>query len=47
MSSHQIIDSPLGDMLLRADGGALTGVFFAGQKYYPGLARPTPVSAMP
>ena len=45
MSSHQIIDSPLGDILLRADEGALTGVFFAGQKYYPGQARPTP--AMP
>jgi methylated-DNA-[protein]-cysteine S-methyltransferase len=45
MSSHQIIDSPLGDILLRAETGALTGVFFAGQKYYPGQARPTP--AMP
>lgn len=35
MNSHQIIDSPLGDILLRAEGGCLTGVFFAGQKYYP------------
>jgi len=42
MSSHQIIDSPLGNILLRADAGALTGVFFAGQKYYPGQAQPTP-----
>ncbi|MBP0629271.1 MULTISPECIES: methylated-DNA--[protein]-cysteine S-methyltransferase [unclassified Cupriavidus] len=35
MSSHRQIDSPLGTMLLRAEGTCLTGVFFAGQKYYP------------
>ncbi|MBP0592747.1 methylated-DNA--[protein]-cysteine S-methyltransferase [Paraburkholderia sp. LEh10] len=27
--------SPLGDILLRAEDDALTGVFFAGQKYFP------------
>ncbi len=40
MNSYQIIDSPLGDILLRADSGVLTGVFFSGQKYYPAQARP-------
>ncbi|BDB28589.1 methylated-DNA--protein-cysteine methyltransferase [Cupriavidus sp. TA19] len=35
MSSYRQIDSPLGTMLLRAEGTYLTGVFFAGQKYYP------------
>lgn len=35
MSSYRQIDSPLGTMLLRAEGTHLTGVFFAGQKYYP------------
>lgn len=35
MSSYRHIDSPLGTMLLRAEGTCLTGVFFAGQKYYP------------
>ncbi|MBP0623489.1 methylated-DNA--[protein]-cysteine S-methyltransferase [Cupriavidus consociatus] len=35
MSSYRQIDSPLGTMLLRAEGMHLTGVFFAGQKYYP------------
>lgn len=39
MNSYQIIDSPLGDILLRAQDGQLTGVFFAGQKYYPAQAR--------
>ncbi|MCY1215886.1 Methylated-DNA--protein-cysteine methyltransferase [compost metagenome] len=35
MSSYRQINSPLGTMLLRAEGTCLTGVFFAGQKYYP------------
>lgn len=39
MTRYRIIESPLGDVLLRADGAALTGVFFAGQKYYPAEAR--------
>ncbi|WP_297832634.1 methylated-DNA--[protein]-cysteine S-methyltransferase [Pseudomonas sp.] len=29
--------SPLGDIALRAEDDALTGVFFVGQKYYPEL----------
>ena len=41
MNSYQIIDSPLGNILLRAQDGLLTGVFFAGQKYYPTQARAT------
>ncbi len=40
MTRYRIIDSPLGDVLLRADGAALTGAFFAGQKYYPGETGP-------
>lgn len=35
MTSYRHIDSPLGSMLLRAEGTYLTGVFFAGQKYHP------------
>ncbi|WP_454738982.1 methylated-DNA--[protein]-cysteine S-methyltransferase [Cupriavidus necator] len=35
MTSYRHIDSPLGTMLLRAEGAYLTGVFFAGQKYHP------------
>jgi len=34
--SYRVISSPLGDILLRAEGETLTGLFFAGQKYYPG-----------
>lgn len=45
-SSYRIIDGPLGNMLLRAEAGALTGVFFDGQKYYPaGLPDTLAVSA--
>jgi methylated-DNA-[protein]-cysteine S-methyltransferase len=32
-----LISSPLGDIALRAEDEALTGVFFVGQKYYPAL----------
>ncbi|WER49525.1 methylated-DNA--[protein]-cysteine S-methyltransferase [Cupriavidus sp. WKF15] len=47
MTSYRLIDSPLGAMLLRADGSFLTGVYFEGQKYYPRDAQPgaTPASA--
>ncbi|KWR74696.1 methylated-DNA--[protein]-cysteine S-methyltransferase [Cupriavidus sp. IDO] len=38
MTSYRLIDSPLGAILLRAEGNALTGVYFEGQKYYPGGA---------
>jgi methylated-DNA-[protein]-cysteine S-methyltransferase len=33
-----LVASPLGDIALRAEDDALTGVFFVGQKYYPELA---------
>jgi len=33
-----LVSSPLGDIALRAEDDALTGVFFVGQKYYPELA---------
>jgi len=45
MTSYQIIDSPLGEMLLRADDGALTGVYFSGQKYYPAGVPPAALAA--
>jgi len=35
MISHRIIASPLGDILLRAEGERLSGAYFAGQKYHP------------
>lgn len=44
MTSYQIIDSPLGDILLRGQDGALTGLFFVGQKYYPGDVRQLPAA---
>lgn len=31
------VKSPLGDIALRVEDDALTGVFFVGQKYYPSL----------
>jgi len=44
MTSYRLIDSPLGAILLRAEGGKLTGVYFEGQKYYPANAVPGAVS---
>lgn len=41
MNSYRIIDSPLGHILLRAQDGVLTGVFFDGQKYYPAQVQAT------
>jgi methylated-DNA-[protein]-cysteine S-methyltransferase len=35
MKQCMSMPSPLGDILLRADDDALTGVFFVGQKYFP------------
>lgn len=39
-----LIPSPLGDIVLRAEDDALTGVFFVGQKFFPDLT-PTPLRA--
>ncbi|MCB0881909.1 MAG: methylated-DNA--[protein]-cysteine S-methyltransferase [Thermoleophilia bacterium] len=36
---HATVDSPLGDMVLVADGDALVGAFFAGQRYMPPAGR--------
>lgn len=33
-----LIPSPLGDIALRSEGNALTGLFFVGQKFFPALA---------
>ncbi|NSX03953.1 methylated-DNA--[protein]-cysteine S-methyltransferase [Cupriavidus gilardii] len=35
MIHYRSMSGPLGDVLLRAESGYLTGVFFAGQKYHP------------
>jgi len=35
MKHCTLISSPLGDILLRAEDDALTGLFFVGQKYFP------------
>ena len=40
--------SPLGEIVLSSDGSALTGLRFAGQRYFPGnLPSPVPLSAIP
>ena len=33
-----ILDSPVGELTLASDGSALTGLWLAGQKYYPELS---------
>ena len=35
MKQCMSMPSPLGEMLLRAEDDALTGVYFVGQKYFP------------
>ncbi|HEY1998164.1 methylated-DNA--[protein]-cysteine S-methyltransferase [Paraburkholderia sp.] len=35
MKHYRVIPSPLGEMLLRAEDDALTGLYFVGQKYFP------------
>jgi methylated-DNA-[protein]-cysteine S-methyltransferase len=42
-----LISSPLGDIALRAEDDALTGVFFVGQKYFPTLALSADDRAIP
>ncbi|MEB0090368.1 methylated-DNA--[protein]-cysteine S-methyltransferase [Pseudomonas sp. CCI1.2] len=37
MNQGYLAASPLGDIALRVEDDALTGVFFVGQKYYPDL----------
>ncbi|MFJ4145048.1 methylated-DNA--[protein]-cysteine S-methyltransferase [Pseudomonas sp. NPDC089734] len=37
MISAYLVTTPLGDMALRAEDDALTGVYFVGQKYFPDL----------
>ncbi|WP_334044792.1 methylated-DNA--[protein]-cysteine S-methyltransferase [Burkholderia ambifaria] len=38
MTLAHLIPSPLGDIAIRIEDDALTGLFFVGQKYYPSLA---------
>ncbi|HEF5152113.1 methylated-DNA--protein-cysteine methyltransferase [Burkholderia multivorans] len=38
MTPGHLIPSPLGDIAVRIEDDALTGLFFVGQKYYPRLA---------
>ncbi|MGU7811545.1 methylated-DNA--[protein]-cysteine S-methyltransferase [Burkholderia sp. AW49-1] len=37
MTPAHLIPSPLGDIAIRIEDDALTGLFFVGQKYYPAL----------
>lgn len=37
MTPAHLIPSPLGDIAIRIEDDALTGLFFVGQKYYPSL----------
>jgi methylated-DNA-[protein]-cysteine S-methyltransferase len=47
MKQCMSIPSPLGDILLRAEDDALTGVYFVGQKYFPGADAALPEPALP
>ncbi|CAB3764626.1 cysteine methyltransferase [Burkholderia sp. MSh2] len=38
MTSAHLIPSPLGDIAVRIEDDALTGLYFVGQKYFPPLA---------
>ena len=38
MTHAHLIPSPLGDIAIRIEDDALTGLYFVGQKYYPSLA---------
>jgi methylated-DNA-[protein]-cysteine S-methyltransferase len=37
--THTVVDSPLGELTLVADGGVLAGLYFAGQRNRPRAAR--------
>lgn len=46
VAQRRIVDTPLGAMLLQAEGGALTGAWFVGQRDCPAVAGATlPVPA--
>ena len=34
---YTVFESRLGEVLITSDGGALTGLYFEGQKYHPGI----------
>ncbi len=38
---HDIVDSPLGNIILTSDGECLTGLYFDGQKYMPNVTQMT------
>ena len=38
MTPAHLIPSPLGDIAVRIEDDALTGLYFVGQKYFPSLA---------
>ena len=42
-----LLSSPLGDIALRVEDDALTGVYFIGQKHYPGLVMMPTTSTCP
>lgn len=44
MIHYRTMAGPLGEILLRAEGDCLTGLFFAGQKYHPGVMDSRPMA---
>lgn len=47
MKHCMLMPSPLGDILLRAEEDALTGVYFVGQKYFPVADSALPPGSRP
>ncbi|MDS0859596.1 methylated-DNA--[protein]-cysteine S-methyltransferase [Burkholderia pseudomultivorans] len=45
MTPAHLIPSPLGDIAVRIEDDALTGLFFVGQKYFPPLATADKIDA--
>lgn len=47
MTLGYLVKSPLGDIALRVEDEALTGLFFVGQKYYPSLLLASDEGSIP
>ncbi|POM16427.1 methylated-DNA--(protein)-cysteine S-methyltransferase [Burkholderia cepacia] len=46
MTPAHLIPSPLGDIAVRIEDDALTGLYFVGQKYFPPVAIVTEADAL-
>lgn len=47
MTAWQSYASPVGELLLAADGEGLTGLWLAGEKYFPGVPEDAPPGDAP